>query len=63
VNINHGSKIVDGSDHIPCKNPGPKHDATATFMKQKGGNNKRDAKAGKYWVGYEDNRQGRVVNN
>ena len=63
VNFSCGRKINNPDDHIPCKKPGPNHDPTATFQNQKGGNSKRNDKAGKHWVGYEDGRQGRVVDN
>ena len=63
VNFSCGRKIDNPDDHIPCKKPGPNHDPTAAFQNQKGGNSKRNDKAHKHWVGYEDGRQGRVVDN
>ena len=48
VNISHGTKL-DGSAYKPCENPGPKHEETATFRDPKGGNTKRNDKAGKVW--------------
>ena len=60
INTSHGHKL-DGTLYVPCKNPGPNYDATATFHNPKGGNTKRNDKAGKFWVGVPGGRGGRVV--
>ena len=52
---------LDGSLYTPCKNPSSNHGATATFQNPKGGNTKRNDKAGKFWVGVPGGRGGRVV--